>query len=57
MAEGDETILGPKPCTTTGVTEMGALMDTNYTSKNDTYTAVVAANGLQFWVIHIEAVA
>ena len=57
MAEGDETIIGPYDCTTAGVTSAGADMDTAYVSKNDTYNTIMGANGLQFWIIHIEAVA
>lgn len=54
MAAGDETILGPEPCTTAGVLAMGAFMDTAYVGANDRYVQVNGPQGLQFWVIHIE---
>lgn len=57
MGEGDETIMGPFRTNSAGVTAAGAEMDTAYVSKNDTYMQINAANGLEFWVIHIEAVA
>lgn len=56
MAAGDETILGPYDSSTSGVTSAGAAMDTAYVSANDKYVVIPGANGLQFWVIHIEAV-
>ena len=57
MAEGDETILGPYATNTAGVTAAGAAMNTAYVSKNDMYVQINTANGLQFYIIHIEAVA
>jgi len=54
MAAGDETILGPYATNTAGVTAAGAAMDTAYVGANDRYVQINAANGLQFWVIHIE---
>ena len=57
MAEGDETIMGPFRTNSTGVAQAGAEMDTAYVSKNDMYVQINAANGLEFWIIHIEAVA
>lgn len=54
MAAGDETILGPYDTTTAGVTLAGAAMDAAYVGANDQYVTVYGANGLQFWVIHIE---
>lgn len=53
MAGGDETIIGPYACTTAGVTSAGADMDTAWGNAADTYTTIMGANGLQFWVIHI----
>lgn len=53
MAGGDETILGPYDCSTTGVTAAGAAMDTAWGNSADTYTTIIGANGMQFWVIHI----
>lgn len=54
MAAGDETIIGPFPTTTAGVTAAGAEMDTVFDGVDDKYVTVPGANGLQFWIIHIE---
>ena len=53
MAGGDETIMGPFATNTTGVTAAGAEMDTAWVNAADTYNVIPAANGLEFWVIHI----
>ena len=54
MAAGDETILGPYDTSTAGVTAAGAAMDTAYVGANDQYIQISGANGMQFWIIHIE---
>ena len=53
MAGGDETILGPFRTNSAGVTAAGAAMNTPWGNAADTYSIIPAANGLEFWVIHI----
>jgi len=54
MVAGDETILGPYATNAAGLTAAGAAMDTAYVGANDSYTHIGGAQGLQFWIIHIE---
>ena len=53
MPGGDETIMGPFRTNSTGVLAAGAAMDTAWGNAADTYHVIPAANGLEFWVIHI----
>ena len=53
MAGGDETIMEPYDTNAAGLTAAGAAMDTAWGNAADTYSVVMGAQNLQFWVIHI----
>jgi len=55
MAPGDETIMGPFATDAAGLVSAGSQMEAAYVTANDKYVHIGGANGLQFWIIHIEA--
>lgn len=56
MGAGDATQFGPYGANITDVTTAAAALGAAYVSANDTYMIIPAANGKQWYAIHIEAV-
>ena len=54
MAAGDATGYGPYNCDATGVATAAVALGGAYVTANDAWIQINTANGLQFFVIHIE---
>ncbi len=53
MAGGDETILGPYNNNAAGHASAGAAMDGAWVHASDTYTVLMDAGNLKYYIIHI----
>ena len=54
MAGGDETIIGPSKTNSDDIVPTASSMGGAWGATADTYHVIPAANGLEFWVIHVE---
>lgn len=54
MGLGAVTVLGPYACNATGLASAESAIEGAYVGVLDTWSIVTCANGLQFYVMHIE---